>query len=81
MKDKRKIRKKKVRKQKKCDRENKGKEIRKKQQLLNELGLGFARVKPEFRARKLTADEEQTIDSSDVILSTKSLTDELLENV
>lgn len=59
----------------------KTKEIRKKQQLLNELGLGFAKVKPEFRARKLTADEEQTINSGDVILSTKSLTDELLENL
>lgn len=59
----------------------KTKEIRRKQQLLNELGLSCAKVKPEFRARKLTADEEQNIEDSDVMLSTKSLTDELLESI
>ena len=59
----------------------KTKEIRRKQQLLNDLGLNFVKVKPEFKARKLTADEEQDIEDSDVILSTKSLTDELLETM
>ena len=59
----------------------KTKEIRRKQQLLNELGLSFAKVKHEFRARKLTADEEHNIEDSEVMLSTKSLTDELLESI
>ena len=59
----------------------KTKEIRRKQQLLNDLGLNFVKVKPEFKARKLTTEEEQNIEDSDVILSTKSLTDELLETM
>jgi hypothetical protein len=48
MKDKRKLRKKKVRKQKKCDRENKGKEIKREKKIA---GKGIHVTRPEGQAR------------------------------
>ena len=59
----------------------KTKEIRRKQQIFKELGLGFVKIKPEFKARKMTLEEEKSIEDSDVILSSKSLTDELLDAI
>lgn len=56
----------------------KTKEIRKKQQLFNDLGLSFVKVKPEFKARVLTLEEERSIENEEVMLSSKTLTDELL---
>ncbi len=57
----------------------KSKDIRKKQQLFNELGLGFVKVKSDFKARRLTGLEEKKMD--DILLSSKSLTDKLLDNL
>ena len=54
------------------------KEIRKQQQLFQELGLGFVKVKPKFEAKKLTMYEEEHLTDA-VFLSSKSLTDKLLE--
>ena len=57
------------------------KETRKKQQMFRELGLGFVKVKPEFKARDLTKYEERKFNDDAILLSSKSLTDELLNNL
>ncbi|MBQ6840791.1 MAG: hypothetical protein IJO63_01590, partial [Bacilli bacterium] len=57
------------------------KETRKKQQMFRELGLGFVKVKPEFKARDLTQYEERKFSKDAILLSSKSLTDELLNNL
>ena len=59
---------------------NKSKDLRRKQQLFNELGLGFVKVKPEFKARRLTGIEEKKFLDEEVLIS-KSLTDELLDSL
>lgn len=51
------------------------------QKMFRELGLGFVNVKPEFKARVLTKYEEQKFDKDAILLSSKSLTDELLDNL
>lgn len=51
------------------------------QKMFRELGLGFVNVKPEFKARVLTKYEEQKFDRDAILLSSKSLTDELLDNL
>lgn len=58
---------------------NKSKDMRQKQQMFQELGLGFVKVQPEFKARRLTGIEE--IKMNDAILTSKSLTDILLDNL
>lgn len=57
----------------------KTKEIRRKQQLFKELGLDFVKVSNDFKARKMLPEEEKLIDNKEVMLSNKSLTDELLD--
>ena len=59
----------------------KTKEIRRKQQLFKDLGLGFVKINSEFKARKMTLEEEKQFDKSEVLLSNKSLTDELLDAI
>lgn len=59
----------------------KDKEIKRKQQMFRELGLGFVKVKPEFKARDLTQYEERKFNEDAILLSSKSLTDELLDNL
>lgn len=59
----------------------KTKDLRRKQQLFKDLGLGFVKIKQDFKARELTKEEEQSIENNEVILSTKSLTDELLSSL
>ncbi len=59
----------------------KTKDLRGKQQLFKDLGLGFVKIKQDFKARELTKEEEQSIENNEVILSTKSLTDELLSSL
>ena len=56
------------------------KELRRKQQMFQELGLGFVKIKPEFKARRLTDFEEKQM-SDEIILTSKSLTDELLDSL
>lgn len=51
------------------------------QKMFRELGLSFVNVKPEFKARVLTKYEEQKFDKDAILLSSKSLTDELLDNL
>lgn len=51
------------------------------QKMFRKLGLGFVNVKPEFKARVLTKYEEQKFDKDAILLSSKSLTDELLDNL
>ena len=59
----------------------KDKETKRKQQMFRELGLGFVKVKPEFKARDLTQYEERKFNEDAILLSSKSLTDELLDNL
>lgn len=59
----------------------KTKETRRKQQLFKELGLGFVKIEPEFRARKITLEEEKKLDNGEILLTTKNLTDELLDTI
>lgn len=49
--------------------------------MFRELGLGFVKVKPEFKARDLTQYEERKFNEDAILLSSKSLTDELLDNL
>lgn len=59
----------------------KTKDIRRKQQLFKDLGLGFVKINNTFKARELTKNEELSIENDEVILSTKSFTDELLDSL
>lgn len=59
----------------------KTKDLRRKEQLFKDLGLGFVKIKQDFKARELTKEEEQSIEKDEVILSTKNLTDELLSSL
>ena len=65
----------------KWQQEQKDKETKRKQQMFRELGLGFVKVKPEFKARDLTQYEERKFNEDAILLSSKSLTDELLDNL
>ena len=47
--------------------------------MFQELGLGFVKVKPEFKARRLSKYEEQDFEGS--VFLGKSLTDELLDSI
>lgn len=58
---------------------NKNKDMRRKQQMFQELGLGFVKIKPEFKAKKLSKYEEQNLEGS--VFLGKSLTDELLDSI
>lgn len=62
------------------DERKKSKDLRRKQQMFQELGLGFVKIKPEFKARRLTDFEERQM-SDEIILTSKSLTDELLDSL
>lgn len=55
------------------------KEVKKQQRLLDQLGLSFVKVEP-FKAKDLTDYELNKI-GNDVLLSSKSITDVLLENL
>jgi len=59
----------------------KSKDTRRKEQMFRDLGLGFVKVKPEFKARDLTKYEERKFSEDAILLSSKSLTDELLGNL
>lgn len=59
----------------------KSKSYKRKQQLFRELGLGFVKVKPEFKARELNPYEEKALNKNLIVLPSKSLTDELLDNL
>lgn len=59
----------------------KTKDIRRKQQLFKDLGLNFVKIKQDFKARELTKEEEKSIEKEEIVLSTKGLTDELLNSL
>lgn len=57
------------------------KDNRRKQKMFRDLGLEFVKVKPEFKARDLTQYEERKFSNDAILLSSKSLTDKLLDNL
>ena len=56
----------------------KTKDTKRKQKLFRDLGLGFVKIKSEFEVRKLSEQEEKKLEG-DIMLSSKTLTDELLD--
>jgi len=59
----------------------KTKETRKKYQMFREIGLDFVKVKSDFKVRKLNNYEERKMNDSPILLSSKSLTDKLLDKL
>jgi len=60
---------------------NKTKESRKKYQMFREIGLDFVKVKSDFRVKRLNTYDERKMNNSAILLSTKTLTDTLLDKL